>query len=449
MNNQAVVPAGNATGLRISQAVFVFMIVALLIGTFLRVSLLIGYPVVILFLCLFLKVRVSLELLLLLMLVALSLILSMFNGWFFRYKLLSLYFMLPFLLLLFSTIPIRKFTEVNHVKSFFKCLTVVAAINDVFGLIQIIRSSNSDDSFMGIFSGFSLAHNGLVIINAVVAFYYFAIFIGKKQKKNLAFAIIFAVCSVLGFYGAGLVVLLLTLILGFFKLRLRAILKTALICIVSLITIYYLLLYIKPNVLHYNLANLKKIATFDIQHGPRKVIMHYNYIRSYPTDFKDFLFGSGPGTFNSRSAFMVGSPSYFSGGKIIKSDAKPYYFKNYAYPLWNETNTSQALYLDGFRNQPFSSLLAFLGEYGLIFTICFGILYYRMYRKVAVKAKLGQNSINGYFFLFKLLMILLPLLLCIDNFYEFPEIMILILLPLKLLEREISKGALPADLQRD
>jgi len=32
MNNQAVVPAGNATGLRISQAVFVFMIVALLIA---------------------------------------------------------------------------------------------------------------------------------------------------------------------------------------------------------------------------------------------------------------------------------------------------------------------------------------------------------------------------------------------------------------------------------
>ncbi len=77
---------------------------------------------------------------------------------------------------------------------------------------------------------------------------------------------------------------------------------------------------------------------------------------------------------------MIGSPSYFSRISFIKDERQPYYFKNYAYTLWNENNTSKALYLDGFRNQPFSSTLAFLGEYGFIFTLTFFVLYYKYYR---------------------------------------------------------------------
>jgi hypothetical protein len=442
MDNQLKVIAETPIKLRIPEASFVFIMVAFVIGTFLRISLLLIYPLLVLCLCLFLRLRFTLALFVLFTFVSLSLFLSMFNGWFLKYKILSLYFMLPFLLLLFSGIPFQKPNR-DYVKIFFQSLTIIAIINDLVGFVQFLQSSNTDDSFIGIFSTFSISLNGLVIINAVLAFYYFALFLQSKRKKNLWLFVVFLCSSVLGFYGAGLVIILLALIFSFFRLRLKAILKTGVICVIALLATYYLLLYIKPNVLNYNLSNLEKLTSFDFKHGPRKLRAHYNYIVSYPENYKDFLFGSGPGTFNSRSAFMVGSPSYFSGVGFIKSDSKPYYFQNFAYTLWNETNTSQTLYLDGFRNQPFSSALAFLGEYGLLFTLCLGILYYRMYRKVVKVAKAQGHSLwsEGYFLLFRFLIILLPLLLCIDNFYEFPEIMILILLPLKLLEIELSKKA--------
>jgi hypothetical protein len=170
------------------------------------------------------------------------------------------------------------------------------------------------------------------------------------------------------------------------------------------------------------------------------LVSFYNYATAYPKDIKDLLCGSGPGTFNSRSAFMVGSPSFFTSGAIIKSGKKPYYFENYAYTLWNDTNTSQRLYQDGFRNQPFSSLLAFLGEYGLIFTLCFAFYYYRYY-KTNVKAFPADAPplYHAYRRTAKFLYILLPLLLIIDNFYEYPEIMLLIIVAMKMLQIEMNK----------
>ena len=116
---------------------------------------------------------------------------------------------------------------------------------------------------------------------------------------------------VLGFYGGGLVVCAAAFIAGFLRPKFRAILQTVAIALVSLAVVYYLIFLIKPNVIEYNVANIKKLTTFDLNRSPRKIISFYNYFTSYPRDAKDFLFGSGPGTFNSRSAFMVGSPSYF------------------------------------------------------------------------------------------------------------------------------------------
>jgi hypothetical protein len=130
---------------------------------------------------------------------------------------------------------------------------------------------------------------------------------------------------------------------------------------------------------------------------------------------------------------MVGSPSYFQLFPIIKDEQQPYYFKNYAYTLWNAGNTQKELYLDGFRNQPFSSILAFLGEYGLIFTLVFFYLYYRYYRRVANLYRSQERSADllVYFRFFKFLIILLPLLLLIDNYYEYPEIMLLVIVGIK------------------
>jgi hypothetical protein len=138
---------------------------------------------------------------------------------------------------------------------------------------------------------------------------------------------------------------------------------------------------------------------------------------------------------------MVGSPSYFSSIRFIKDDDQPYYFKNFAYSLWNERNTRKQYFEDGFRNQPFSTLLAFLGEYGLLFFLVFFILYYRLYNKTSRLYRKAEKNpdANILFRYFKFLAILLPLLLLIDNYLEYPEIILMIGLSMKLAQIDLHK----------
>ena len=404
-------------------------LVASIAGTFLRISLLLIYPVIAVLIIAFYRFRISSSLLLLGSLAGLGFLLSFTGHPFLKYKLLSLYYMFPFLILLFTN-PVSDIeTRRDSLSTFIKCLTAVAFLNDGIGLVQIMINPQSDDSLLGIYTQFSVSVNGLMLLNTFLLFYYFVSYLYKKKTVYLIFALFFLGCSVLGFYGAGLVICLASFVLSFFQFRLKVVLRTFGVAVLSLASVYILLYLIKPVTLEYNIANLNKIVHPRLDGGPRKLISFYNYAVSYPKNAKDFLFGSGPGTFNSRSAFMVGSPSYFTEAPFIKDPYQPYYFQHYAYPLWNETNTAQRLYLDGFRNQPFSSLLALLGEYGIVFTMVLALIYIRYYYRVAglyEHCRENRDARVKWRF-FKFLMILLPLLLLIDNYLEYPEIMLLIL----------------------
>jgi hypothetical protein len=438
MNNLTAIPANNKSHALIS--VLILLAVCLIAGTVLRVSLLITYPFVALFLTSYFNFKITPSLITMLLVVAACFVLSFFNGMFLKYKLLSLYYMLPFLLLLFSQPVLQERNNINYLDIFIKCLSVVVLINNIIGFIQLFINSRSDDSFMGIYSAFSTGVNGLSLINIILSFYYALSFFYKRTKLHLPAAIFFFICGILGFYGGGLIVCIAAVLGSFFVLDIHKIIKTVLIAAISITALYLFFLFIKPQIIDYNISNIKKMASFDMVNGPRKIISFYNYGISYPKDIKDFTFGSGPGTFNSRTAFMVGSPSYFSNVHFIKDENKPYYFENYAYPLWNKSNTIQTLYLDGFRNQPFSSILAFLGEYGLVFTVIFFVFYFIYYRKTAGifrNIQLNNNTIM-YFRFFKFLIILLPLLLLIDNFYENPEMMIILLLGIKFAQQRIN-----------
>jgi hypothetical protein len=419
----------------------VLIILALVIGTFLRVSLLVIYPVITLFILAFYNFRITSSFILLLLAALIPFALSLFENIFFKYKLLSLFYMLPFLLLLFCNPGTEKNGRVNHLSVFITCLTLVALVNDIIGIIQVLIYPSSDDSFVGVYSQYSLSINGLMLLNSVLFFYYFVSFLAHRKMLYLVPAIFFLCCSFLGYYGAGLIIFIVAFILTFFKFRITAIVRTTTIALVSLTFAYLFMYTVKPLVLEYNIANIKKLVAFEPERGARKITSFYNYGISYPRNARDFLFGSGPGTFNSRSAFMVGSPTYFQTFPFIKDEDQPYYFKNYAYTLWNAGNTQKELFLDGFRNQPFSSVLAFLGEYGLIFTLLFFSLYYRYYRQVAntYRQQKKNISLTAYFRFFKFLVILLPLLLLIDNYYEYPEIMLLVIIGIKFAHAEIEQ----------
>ncbi len=426
-------------------ALTVSLLLAVTIGTFLRVSLLLLYPFLALLVASFLRLRLSNPLLILLTLAMTGFLLSLFPHFFLKYNLLSLFYMLPFLLLLFADPPPVYRIRTGYTRIFIQCLAIVTAINDIIGFVQVIRNPLYDDSFIGIYSRYSISMNGLMLMNTVVFFFYFLQYIEKKKPGYLLISLFFMTSSILCYYGAGLVVCTIAFILSFFKPNMRSLLKTISFGLLAVASIYYLMRLVKPGTLDYNIANIKKLLTFDPINGPRKITSFYNYLISYPSHPQDFLLGSGPGTFNSRTAFMVGSPSYFTTIDFIKDTAQPYYFKNYAYTLWNDSNTSQALYMDGFRNQPFSSVLAFLGEYGLVFSCCFLIFYFRLYKKTTqllAAQRQNKNSLALFRF-FKFLFILLPLLLLIDNYFEYPEIMLLLLVSMKMVQVDLLASLSP------
>lgn len=420
--------------------------VSIILGTALRVSLLAIYPFLVLLIAAAFRFRVTYSLVLMVILICVSLSLSFFHHPFLKYKLVALFYMLPFIFLLFSKPDKHTNQRADYLAIYIKCLTFVAVINNIIGFIQVMRNPVSDDSFMGLYSNFSVSQNGLVLLNTLLSVYYLISYVNNKQRLHLAATIFFFISGVLGYYGAGLIICLVAMVLCFFRISLHRLFKTIFVSVLGFGILYLLILFLKPSIISYNVANIRKIAEFNVVEGPRKLTSFYNYAISYPRDLKDFLFGSGPGTFNSRSAFMVGSPSYFTGLPFIKDETKPYYFENFAYTLWNESNTSQSQYLDGFRNQPFSSLLAFLGEYGLIFTLMLSFLYYRYYHDVAREYRENKwnSGVEIYFRYFKFLIVLLPLLLLIDNYHEYPEIMLLILLGIKFAHAGIGQQHGPA-----
>lgn len=420
---------------------FIFILVLLFTCTFLRISLLVLYPFLAALVFIAFRLRFTRHTVDLLMLVGVGWLLSLYNGFFPKYNLLSLFYMLPFLVLLFAMPGSSNVNEKNRLHLFFYAFSIIILANDLLGILQVIFMKESDDNFTGLYSSFSLAMNGLAVLNSLLFIYYFFSFLSYKKTWYLIAGAFFLVCSILGFYGGGLMVLVIALVITFFNATFSSMIKTLLVSIVSLVVIYYALVIIKPKVLEYNVTNLKRAWHFNDAMGARKVISFYNYFQAYPPHTRDFLFGSGPGTFNSRSAFIVGSPYFFTHLPAIKSDKKPPYFRDYAYPLWNNTNTSMALYQDGFRNQPFSSLLAFLGEYGLIFTFFFALYLYKYYKKVVPGKPAGNMPPQYYLYtrLFKCFLVVLLLLMVIDNYLEYPEITLLITVILKLLQVEIKK----------
>jgi hypothetical protein len=412
-----------------------FFLLAFLLCTYARVSLLIVYPLLVAVCFIYFKWKIQQTGILVLLLMLAFWLFSFRNGIFLKFNLVSFYFYLTFVVLLFAS-PGNQFTKEEYLRGWITALTCVALINNVFGIIQYIRNPG-DDSFVGIYGRFTVSQNGLSLVNGILAFLHFLFFQQSKRKVSLVLAIFFLICSVMGFYGAGIIALLASVVLFYLRITLRNILRLIIVAGLSLLLVYYLMKFISPDTLEYNIAILKRFASPSVERMPRKLIIFKNYGEAYFNNWKDFVFGSGPGTFNSRSAFMVGSPTYFNLN-IIKSDVQPHHFSNYAYTLWNASNTGP---YDGFMNQPFSSFLALLGEYGLLITLIIFWSMYRMLKKVGPVqirySSAGWKNLAAPAIRF--LLILTFFLILIDNYIEYPEIIFLILFTIKLAYMDLAK----------
>lgn len=415
-------------------------VLAALFCTYLRISLLVIYPLVIVFLFYLFEWKLARNALYFFGIVAFMWALSLRHGQYLRYNLLSLYYFIPFFLLIFA-VPNAGVSKYNFSKTLLNALTIVVFLNDVPGIVQYIAFPN-DDSFKGIYGMFTVSQNGLSILNGLLFFYHLNKYRDNKRGIQLILSLFFLVCCVLGFYGAGLMVLIATLMLTLVRIRRKNILQVVIIMLLSLGLVVLLMRLISPYTLEYNVNIIKKFLDPFAVSAPRKIIIFKNYASAYSQNFIDLLAGSGPGTFNSRSAFMVGSPTYFNID-LIKAADQPFYFKNYAYTLWNASNTGP---YDGFMNQPFSSLLALCGEYGLIVTCLLIFLIAKQFEKVQALRRIVKKGTTALDFrMYRFCMISVFLFVIIDNYVEYPEIIGLLLIIVKLAEQQIRNQTLASN----
>lgn len=428
-----------AAGRRLYGYKIASLLLAALFCTYLRVSLLVLYPVVVIICFYIFNWKLDRNAIYILLMIFAFWLFSFRNNFYLKYNLVSFYYFIPFILLAFASPPKSMHPDdkkIDYFKIFLISLTAIAFINDVAGLIQYARKPN-DDSFVGIYGIFTVSQNGLTVLNAILFFYYLVSFFANKKFTFLLLSLFFFTCSVLGFYGAGMMVLIGALLLTFLKIRRRNILQLTAIVLFTLSCAIILMKTISPYTYDYNKAIVKRFLNPPANDVPRKLIIFKNYFNGYSSNIADLLFGSGPGTFNSRTAFMVGSPTYFIVD-LIKSEAKPHYFINYAYTLWNPSNTGP---YDGFMNQPFTSILALLGEYGLILTALLLYVLFRKFKMVSKKfiTNAQRPGLQVEANMYKFCTYYLFLLIIIDNYIEYPEVTGLLLIIIILSRQQLSR----------
>ena len=97
-------------------------------------------------------------------------------------------------------------------------------INNIIGIIQYANFPG-DDNFVGIYGRFTVTQNGLSLLNSILFFYYLQLYLISRKVIHLVATLFFISCTVLAFYGGGLVMLFAALILFYVRLSLKSILK--------------------------------------------------------------------------------------------------------------------------------------------------------------------------------------------------------------------------------
>jgi hypothetical protein len=358
---------------------------------------------------------------------------------------LSLYFFLPLLMILLSRI---KIADHDYFHFFIKVLTIILIFNNLVGSIQLIRNPSDDDSFNGFYGTHGLGLHTLSLVNYLVGAYYFIKYQQVKTKNNLVISVFFIVSAILSFYGLGLLVFLLTIF--FYKFSIRKLITSVVLFVFVVVLFGTIVFLFKKKTFDYNVENIRRAGLFfqkdvnpqDVSLIPRKLLLYRNYVQGYSEDPGMFFIGSGPGTFNSRAYFLLNGD--YSKSKLLEAvlgKHDPKLAAKYVHPLWNTENTVQ--YMDGTRNEPFSSVIALLAEYGFLVFMLFGIMVYSKYRAASKSASRDdQKKYLVKYLKFSSLFLLLNLFT--DNFLEYPEMMMIYLLIFKLIEMSGNKTLKPA-----
>ncbi|HEY4799396.1 MAG TPA: hypothetical protein VII99_10010, partial [Bacteroidia bacterium] len=358
-------------------------------------------------------------------------------------NLLSLFFLLPPILIFFSRPQIHDTSLRSYFDSFIYGITALLIANNCIGFVQHFLHPESDDSFIGFYGTHGLGLHTLSMVNFLIGMYHFFNYQQTKNKKHLLIFLFFVLSAIFCFYGLGLIVFFLSIIV--YNLSLRNFIKTILIGFLSFCLLATSLYFFRHQTFVYNYENIQKAQSFfqeDLppkyaSNVPRKLILYRNYVRGFGKDAMLFLFGSGPGTFNSRSYFLLNGD--YSKSKFIETllgKHEPKYAAQYVHVLWNSEDTSQQKYTDGTRNEPFSSFIALLAEYGVVIFFFLLILTLKRYKYITqslIQLSAADTKAITYGKFVKFSTIYIGISLLADNYLEYPEIMLIYVLSILLI----------------
>jgi hypothetical protein len=308
----------------------------------------------------------------------------------------------------------------------------ISAFFDFF-YVMLTKTRLLDDGFLGLYGISGLNMHTLSIINFTYAIYHFNI-------KNYKWFLFFAFCGFMCFYGLGLLLFILAFSITLLMTLNKRYLVYVLFSPVIVIGIIVFTSVLNPKIFNYMGNNLidsymaletlsydkemedvlehKRVAT------PRKLLSFVGGYNRITSDYGILFYGTSPGTYNSRTSFLLNGE--YSSSKMAKFvNNQPKFAIADIYPLWNKDINYQ--YNDGTRNQPFSSVLSFVMEYGILISIMAVFLLKDVYSRIRDSNK-NLKLFVRFFFLFFVLNILS------ENYLEYPELMVLVIILLKSME---------------
>lgn len=145
---------------------------------------------------------------------------------------------------------------------------------------------------------------------------------------------------------------------------------------------------------------------------------------------KVMLLGTSPGHFSSRAALIL-SGGYLSPQPSYVPVSLSRYTEAIVLPRWNPSVWS-VQYRDGVMNQPFHSVQSIVVELGLLGTLVVLAAYVGLWSR-ALRFKAWDRGSAAIQLTAVVALVLIPLLLLTDNWLEYPQAAIQLLLPLVLL----------------
>lgn len=411
--------------------------VSILLFTFLRKYLVIFSPIVLIVIAYLFRVKLTKNILFIILLTFIFSVISFFKNGFFAAN-----FIISLLLFLFPIIVLLsrakyQFFELDYWFSLSSKVLLFVNFSAVINFLFVLISGQGllDDGFNGLYGRSGLSMHTLALVNFIYTSYFFV-------HKNFKTGIIFFLSAILCFYGLGTLIFIFTILVVLVLNLNKRYFKYLIASPVLIVIVFSLLVKIKPTAVRYLNENIDRaVYSFTIHNNkfddemdrvdrylttktPRKILAFRSYFEKITESKLNTLFGIGPGTYNSRASFLLNG-EYTKNPIFKKITSEPPLAVKFIYPLWNSKITYQ--YNDGTRNEPFSSLLSMLTEYGLVITLMLIYLLFKLYQRI-----LKVDNHNKFFIQFVFLFFALNLIL--ENYVEYPEFFLLLILIIKPLE---------------